>query len=357
VVYANRFLAALMFCYTAILLHILFQDTELYRRVPIAFILVGVPLAAMPLHFLYTSHLLKHNVVFPRKAWLHFLPFGIVEAGVIFMLLMNMESLTLAATASPANTPLTLRVFGVMIIVQGVLYLLASYRLIVRYNRHVKDVSSAIEQIQMNWLRNVTLAGLAAVILYFVEDMLLFQGINLTNFILVSIVFAVYVYAIGFTGLLKSEIFALPIVEQSMRQIAELTQIEQTKKETSRYEKSGLTDETAKHYLQKLLQLMEEQKPYSNPTLTLPQLSDKLSISPHNLSEVINTQLQKNFYDFINAYRIEQVKRDLVDLSKQHLKILSIALDAGFNSKAAFNTIFKEQTGTTPSEFRKSNSK
>ena len=78
------------------------------------------------------------------------------------------------------------------------------------------------------------------------------------------------------------------------------------------------------------------------------------NIPPHNLSEVINSRLKKNFYDLVNGYRIEQVKKDLSDPAKSHLKILSLAFDAGFNSKATFNTLFKESTGQTPSDYRKS---
>lgn len=132
-------------------------------------------------------------------------------------------------------------------------------------------------------------------------------------------------------------------------------EIEHTIEEESavKYERSGLTDETAEQHLRALLRLMEQKKIYRNCALTLTELSAELSVSPHNLSEVINTKLRKNFYDFVNGYRLDEVKKDLADPSKQHLKILSLAFDAGFNSKATFNTLFKEQTGTTPSEYRK----
>ena len=58
------------------------------------------------------------------------------------------------------------------------------------------------------------------------------------------------------------------------------------------------------------------------------------------------------FFDFINEYRLDEVKQALTDPAKQHLKILAIAFDAGFNSKTSFNTIFKKHTGMTPSEYR-----
>lgn len=124
-------------------------------------------------------------------------------------------------------------------------------------------------------------------------------------------------------------------------------------KSIKKYEKSGLSEDRAKVYLNRLMNLMEKDRPYVDSNLTLTQIAEKLEISPHNLSEIINTQLQQNFFDFINSFRVEKAKSDLIDLKKQHLKILSIAYDAGFNSKSSFNTIFKKITNMTPSEYRR----
>ena len=77
-----------------------------------------------------------------------------------------------------------------------------------------------------------------------------------------------------------------------------------------------------------------------------------LDISSHNLSEVINTRFRQNFFDFVNSYRIKQVKRELSDSKNSPFTVLALAFDAGFNSKSSFNTIFKKHTGRTPSEFR-----
>ena len=122
--------------------------------------------------------------------------------------------------------------------------------------------------------------------------------------------------------------------------------------QSKKYGKSGLSDERARQIEKELILLMNREKPFLNSNLTLNQLSDILSVTPHNLSEVINTRLKQNFFDFINTYRIEQVKTDLKNPDKMHLKVLAIAYDAGFNSKTAFNTIFKKTTGKTPSQYR-----
>ena len=86
--------------------------------------------------------------------------------------------------------------------------------------------------------------------------------------------------------------------------------------------------------------------------LTLQDLADTLSISPHNLSEIINTQLGKNFYDFVNGYRVDAVQQRLTDPAYAHLTVLAIGLDAGFNSKSSFNAVFKKHVKMTPSQYR-----
>jgi len=96
----------------------------------------------------------------------------------------------------------------------------------------------------------------------------------------------------------------------------------------------------------------------SDPTLIVrgcsnQKLAKTLAVSPHHLSQTINEQLNQNFIDFINAYRIEEAKRLLTDLAKKHYSILAVSEEVGFNSKSAFNTAFKRHASMTPSEFRK----
>lgn len=350
--FANRFLALLMGSYTVILIHLLLQDTGYYRYVPQFFIVVGIPLAAFPFHFFYTKYLINRSSAFQRNDWFHFVPFIVFELFLVIGNFSGTIDFSAISMAGPEETPVLFHLFNLSIIVQGLTYTGISYRRIINYNKHIKNVLSSIEHVQLYWLKNITIAGISALFLFLTELILLEYGLNISNFVLSSIIFAVYVYGMGYVGLLKSEIFASPNVEREMDEVVNSETVGIIES-SEKYERSGLSEETAQKYLHQLLQLMDEQKPYLNSELTLSQLAALVGISSHNLSEVINSLRGKNFYDFINAYRIEQTKRDLIDPSKQHLKILSIALDAGFNSKATFNTLFKEQTGVTPSEFRK----
>jgi len=86
----------------------------------------------------------------------------------------------------------------------------------------------------------------------------------------------------------------------------------------------------------------------------LSDLADKMNSSTNHLSQAINENRLINFFDYVNGYRVEQVKRLIGDSKYDHYTLFGIGLECGFNSKSSFNQIFKEHTGKTPSEFKKS---
>jgi AraC-like DNA-binding protein len=111
-----------------------------------------------------------------------------------------------------------------------------------------------------------------------------------------------------------------------------------------------------KEYNEELLKLkkyMIEEKPFLNPSLTIQDVSNEIKIPVRDLSLLINHKLEQHFYDFINAYRIENAMDILKDVTKNKVTILEILYDVGFNSKSSFNTAFKKHTGHTPTTYRK----
>jgi putative ABC transport system permease protein len=91
---------------------------------------------------------------------------------------------------------------------------------------------------------------------------------------------------------------------------------------------------------------------YEDPELSLVSLAEKLELTTHELSRIINTALKKSFNDFINEYRVGDVIRKMQDPAYDHITLLGIAYDSGFNSKSTFNLIFKKMTGKTPAEYK-----
>jgi len=128
---------------------------------------------------------------------------------------------------------------------------------------------------------------------------------------------------------------------------------EKEDQETKKYQRSGLKKKDVNRYIQQLEDHMEDAKPFLDRELSIYDLSDQLHIPRHFLSEVINEHMGKNFYNLVNDYRVEEVKKRLEDPKFKHLTILALAYDSGFNAKSSFNTIFKEKTGMTPSEYLK----
>jgi YesN/AraC family two-component response regulator len=98
---------------------------------------------------------------------------------------------------------------------------------------------------------------------------------------------------------------------------------------------------------------MTHQKPFLKNDLRLSDLADSIGVSSHELSQHINREFKMNFYDFINGYRVEEAKK-LLRQNPANPKMLAVAFDVGFNSKATFNRVFKKLTGQTPSAFKDS---
>ena len=101
--------------------------------------------------------------------------------------------------------------------------------------------------------------------------------------------------------------------------------------------------------------IMQETKIYCNASLTLNDLSDAVSIPARKLSQTIKAQYHKNFYEFVNAYRVEEAKRMLKAPEYRYRTIMEVYLDAGFNSKSVFNEFFKNAEKMTPSQYKKLN--
>lgn len=108
-----------------------------------------------------------------------------------------------------------------------------------------------------------------------------------------------------------------------------------------------------KAYEERLLQCMEEKKPYLNPKLSLKDLAARSDIPYYHLSMLLNQHLDATFYDFVNRYRVEEFINLYQDSRNDNFTLLSLAYDAGFNSKSTFYTIFKKFKGASPSSYFK----
>jgi AraC-like DNA-binding protein len=142
--------------------------------------------------------------------------------------------------------------------------------------------------------------------------------------------------------------FAVLILLKGLKQSDLFTGISGQKYVTAR-----LPQKEIDTYGRKLEAVMADRKPHLDPELNLDNLAKLISIPARHLSQVINTGLKQNFFDFVSDHRIHEAKKMLSDPRNNDKTILNILYDVGFNSKSSFNDLFKKKTGMTPSEFRK----
>jgi len=351
---ATRFLGALMLILPIVLINLILSESKNLLQEPLWLFPIGLPLVFGPLQYLYTKYLIRPDIRFNRADWFHFTPYGLyVSALIVCLVSMNFRSTLFQANIR--EVPVSMLVFNILLALNGMVHSALAVIVIKRQARRLESVFSNPERVRLVWLRWISHAFFAGWFCLLMETAFFIAGFEFgPRFAISSGVGGILVYVSGYLGLVRSDVFLKPEIAGSMRELSDTRNRDVPKKRhpARKYKKSGLPSSRAEEARDALLKLMENKKPYIDPDLTLPLLADKLSISAHNLSEVINTQFNQNFFDFINAYRVDQAKRDLVDPSKRELKILAIAYDAGFNSKTSFNTLFKKHTGLAPSEYR-----
>ncbi|MGH1364199.1 MAG: helix-turn-helix domain-containing protein [Calditrichia bacterium] len=198
---------------------------------------------------------------------------------------------------------------------------------------------STIAQKDLKWLRRALLLKYGLTLLWLVSFIFEWAGfsVNLIYEIL-TLSLAIVLFGISYFLLLHYHLFQIVPI-----QTAERTQDNYPKK---------LSPKTDQYY-DVLKDLMQNEALYKNSSLTLSMLAERLEISSGYLSQIINEKEQKNFFEFINHYRIEAVKSNLVDKKFDQYSIMGIASECGFSSKSAFNSVFKKLTGYTPSAYKK----
>ncbi len=344
----NILLAFLLFDFSIGLLGTTLGTSGYYERWP-HLIRIGEPVVFMygPLLYLYVRALVGKK--WRTTDYLHFLPFVITVALLIpFFLKTGAEKIAFVDQYFKQQT-LVAEAFGMVSIrqVHLLVYIFLSFTLLRQYERSLRDRFANVERLSLSWL-NKLLWGFAIIVgVTIVTYALLLTGkISLLDSnIIASVMAAIVIYAIGFLGFRQArERLRWELQGQELPKVAP---VEAPKV-------LPFPDAAAAQHLQQLEQLMEEEKVFTESDLSLNTLAQYLDIQPYQLSQLLNRSLQQSFFDYINHYRIEEVKRQLRDPQSQRFTILSVALDAGFNSKSSFNETFKKYTGMTPSAYRRS---
>jgi len=309
---------------------------DLVYKFPDLFVL-GEPVLFLyaPFLFLYTRSVTTNNFRFHWYDGFHFVPFLLVLS--YFLLYFHfaptdfkIQMLLGEGLFEPfiVNGNMLWAQFAVYAV--GCIYLLAIYRI------KIKLYNSSYSHELLNWL--VFLVG--AFLLWkaiFVSGYLfgILSGAYADIFmIFIELSFLFYASMIAYKGL------KMPHVVLSLD-------------EDDSYRSSPLTSDDRQAMLLKLERVITEERPYFDPDLTLNQLAQQCEIPVHHLSQILNTDIKLNFYNYINKLRVEEAKKMLADPKNKRLTVLEILYEVGFNSKSVFNTAFKKHTGMTPTAYKK----
>ena len=117
-----------------------------------------------------------------------------------------------------------------------------------------------------------------------------------------------------------------------------------------------MADAADRKLIDALMRLMADERIYRHDNITIGTLATKLGIPEYRLRRLINQRLgYRNFNVFLNNHRIEEAKAALSDPTQAEVPVITIAMDAGFQSLGPFNRAFKATTGVTPTEYRRLN--
>jgi AraC-like DNA-binding protein len=308
-----------------------------------------LPLMTGPILYYYTIALTeeKRSSV-PISFYKHSIPFVLLTGYFLFdyYFLSAEEKLGYYYRETEGKTSIMVYITEVCLNVSLPAYSVLSLICLKDHLRKIKNKFSYIENISLRWL---------AVILFLFG---LISGVVLLTNIFSDII-PIFSFTVGDSLMYGSLVFVIFFIGYygiKQKAIYSESQDETMFETNAKYQRSGLRMTENDPNLARLLTMMETEKLYRNSKLSLKELAVSMNFTENNLSQLINNGLGKSFYDFINEYRVNEVIEVIKSKQLEHLTLLGIAFESGFNSKSSFNSIFKQKTGMTPSEFKKSNS-
>lgn len=311
---------------------------------------LGVLVAYYSLMYVYTESITSEDNVFKAKWMLHLIPTAITYISIISLAQLSYTEKVDLFIDPTSNLDLFLA-FGI-VIPFVTLYLIATLRLLRKHKISIRKMFSYEENINLNWLKILSFLlvllwiVIFSLIVYAYSTPVMTHEDNMALDVQGHSAFVIFIFLLGFFGIRQQVIYSIPLEKKEVQKTEPYTN-----SASRQYKKSGLKKEDSVAYLKKLLQFMEEEKPYLNGKLSLKEVAEKINISTNHLSQVINENLEKNFFDFVNGYRLDLVKQKIKNPSNKKFTLLSLAYECGFNSKSSFNSIFKKHEGMTPSEF------
>jgi AraC-like DNA-binding protein len=243
-------------------------------------------------------------------------------------------------------------------------YLIASLLLIRKITQISKEEYSSLSNKDLEWLVYLATGIMALVVVDTLFSVAALFEPTITKKLMFTILFGyVILYLIlGYKGIFQTRILlpsflliqhGIETESQKDKENHSPNQKSIEKPEPEAAEAPPYTEQEAQLMSTALIHQLETEKIYLDPELRLKDLAETINTTEKKLSYFINSEMGYNFFALINKYRVEEVKQKISSGEFEHLSILGIAYDSGFQSKSSFNRVFKQSTGKAPSEFRK----
>lgn len=335
---SNRVFAVLVLVLTIIQIDHSLRLSELYRQFPsLIYISDSVWYLIAPLLFYYTKFQINKIQKLQWIEWIHLIPFIAIFI-LYFSLLtaspdLKIQILESYKASGEYSTPVKFLILFMSVQMLG--YLSYSLYLIIQYEHRFKNLFSNNHIMHLTALKRVYIFFLV----YFFFEIFTstyrnFSGIKnqtLDNWSM--IVWVIFIYTIAYK-IINQPNLIFPTIPTF-----------------SSADSSSEIEEKDQEDIEQLLSIMEEEKPYLNSDLKLPDLATKIDSTTHRVSHLINKKLGVNFYEFVNTYRIKDAKERLGKPEYKNLTIAGIANETGFKSKASFYKFFRKEYGMTPTEY------
>ena len=317
---------------------------DTYRNTKVNYFLIDLTLLLGPIIYFYVQSVTVPGFKLGKKQYLQFIPFALYAVYCLFLYIYDAAQPGFDDTQNgELMASLHLKYIDKLMFIvfnlSMMLYLTLAIQQFYNYRKRIAQYYSNTYRLQFNWIR-IFLIIYASLFLYQMIQTVVEETIVVLHwkqrwwYHLLSAVIVVYV---GIKGYFTDTV--------------ELSELKADGRPTAPTNKAKTTIDANPELQAALLNYMQQQQPHLNPELTLSQLAIGMNLPRTELSDLLNKNLGKNFNDFVNSYRIEAFKEMIQNGKHNQLSVLGLAEEAGFNSKATFNRVFKKHTQMSPTEY------
>lgn len=307
-------------------------------------------LIEMPLFYLYVLAVCYSDFRLKWKHLVHLIPFIIVNLVFVprFYLATDIEKMHFFEFHSQMPE---MHFFLILVEIQYLFYIISVFLVLKKYREIYLENYTNPSISTYKWLFQITSVFLGAHLLVALKGLLRYTDFNET-FLWANIL-------VGSVALLVTCWFVLkamnhPELFRGINSKLQLAKDILPKSIDNKVEVKENQSDAIRTQISTLKQYMADREPYFDPSLTIQELANQISIPVRDLSVLINHHMDQHFFDFVNEYRIQKAMHILKDQSKNNVTVLEILYEVGFNSKSSFNTSFKKYTNLTPTAYRNS---